>query len=1008
MNFENDHFPDCPICCLAASEPGGPCIEASLGGARAILPKRHVEDFSQLSFGEASDLFNRLATRFSGGAADERSFTVRSGTHFHITFDQGEEKQTGGGLIRGEDDPILGHLIRHIDAALHVDLAVAFALESGVALLQPYLQDLLDRGGRLRLVVGDYLDVTEPSALHRLMDLEGQVARHIFETQGGSFHVKAWVFHAQGGGNAIVGSSNLTRTALTNGVEWNLATGSDRQRWQEVSAAFDALLRHPRVRPLTADWIEGYASRRSRVALPDQAAKIAEESPPDPVPDPHPIQAEALAALGAIRDDGAGAGLVVLATGLGKTWLAAFDSREFDRVLFVAHREEILTQAMATFRRIRPGARFGRYDGSAKDDGAEILFASIQTLGRTSHLERFAADRFDYIVVDEFHHAAAATYRRLLDHFTPRFLLGLTATPERTDGGDLLHLCDHTLVYRCDLFEGITRGLLSPFHYWGVPDPVDYAQIPWRSSHFDEAELTRALATQTRAQNALEQFRLRGAGPALGFCCTVAHADFMADAFRAAGVRAVAVHSGPGTAPRQSSLDALARGELDIVFAVDMFNEGVDVPAIGTVLMLRPTESAIIWLQQLGRGLRKAEGKDALHVIDYIGNHRSFLTKARALLSAPEGDRALDARLEAVLSGEAPLPPGCDVTYDLEAVDILRALLRSREIDDDMEAFFVDFRLRHGRRPTALEVWMSDFDPRAPGHGGWIGFLQHMEEPIDPRLETAGRGLFLDTSRRADEDALLWLSDALDAGLAAGVEPDFALSAPLAADPARAERARGFWTLSHLTERNGLLRFVRIPDPLAEEAAVLLQELVEWRLAAVREEPPEREANDVDDPPATFESGTAPELWRTYDRPEIPRLFGATFNPGSWNQGIVRVGNKLILLTTLRKGSMAAGNHYEDTFLDPQTMQWQSQTSTRQASRHGAMISGREAGAEVHLFVRASKLRTGKAAPFTYCGQVRFLDWEGERPITVRFRLPEALPRHLRPSFGLKDGSLGG
>ena len=209
---------------------------------------------------------------------------------------------------------------------------------------------------------------------------------------------------------------------------------------------------------------------------------------PEPPPEPHDIQKQSLAALTATREAGNSAGLVVLATGLGKTWLSAYDSSrpEFRKVLFVAHRDEILTQAMQTYRRIRPDARLGRYTGTEKLPDADVLFASIQTLGRQQHLDLFSPDSFDYVVVDEFHHAAARTYRRLIDHFTPKFLLGLTTTPERMDGGDLLGLCQENLVFRCDVMAGIRQKLLCPFHYFGVPDEVDYANIPWRNSRFDE------------------------------------------------------------------------------------------------------------------------------------------------------------------------------------------------------------------------------------------------------------------------------------------------------------------------------------------------------------------------------------------------------------------------------------------------------------------------------------------------------------------------------------------
>lgn len=332
-------------------------------------------------------------------------------------------------------------------------------------MLVPRLEDLLARGGRPRIVVGDYLDVTEPRALRQILDLgdgaaPGLVEPHVFETRGSSFHPKAWLFRADAEATTIVGSSNLTRTALTKGVEWKLATVAP-QAVSAVTKAFEALLADPRVKPLTNGWIDSYAARRRAQPLPIFAQKVAEDEPAPEVPEPHGVQVEALAALHATRAAGHRAGLVVMATGLGKTWLAAFDSRPFDRVLFVAHREEILAQAMATFRQIRPEARFGRYSGTAKEPG-EIVFASIQTLGRAEHLRRFAPDDFDYVVMDEFHHAAAASYRTLLEFFQPQFLLGLTATPERTDGGDLLGLCGENLVYRCDLWHRPGRRSSRP------------------------------------------------------------------------------------------------------------------------------------------------------------------------------------------------------------------------------------------------------------------------------------------------------------------------------------------------------------------------------------------------------------------------------------------------------------------------------------------------------------------------------------------------------------------
>ncbi|MGH9390905.1 MAG: DEAD/DEAH box helicase, partial [Vicinamibacteria bacterium] len=367
----------------------------------------------------------------------------------------------------------------------------------------------------------------------------------------------------------------------------------------------------------------------------------------------------------------------------------------------------------------------------------------IQTLGRKTNLEHFSPRHFDYIVVDEFHHAAAATYRRVIEYFEPLFLLGLTATPERTDGGDLLALCQENLVFRCDLAEGIRLGLLSPFHYFGVPDEVDYANIPWRSSRFEEEALTEALATRSRAENALEQYRARAGGRTLAFCCSTRHADFMCEFFLGAGLRVASVHSAPTSDPRARSLERLEAGELDVVFAVDIFNEGVDLPHVDTVMMLRPTESRILWLQQFGRGLRKAEGKEHLVVIDYIGNHRTFLLKAQTLFDLPAGDQHIRQQLDLLRRGEAELPQGCEVTYELEAIDILRSLLRAPKDDEAIRFYYQDFRERYGVRPSATEMYHEGYSPRSTRRawGSWLRFVQAMGD-LSPGEEhlVAGSG----------------------------------------------------------------------------------------------------------------------------------------------------------------------------------------------------------------------------------------------------------------------------
>jgi superfamily II DNA or RNA helicase/diadenosine tetraphosphate (Ap4A) HIT family hydrolase len=733
-----------------------------------------------------------LIPRYSGDTPDPRggvrhvipqlaNYLAERPPEFVINKAQAPQRPTSP-FVRGEFDPLLPHLKAMIDGSKQADFSVAFIKQSGVELLRGHMQDLLNRQGRVRIITGDYLDGTEPEALEDLLELGPSLELYVVEcTPGMSFHPKAYLFHTTShsatshsatshsatshsatshsatshsatghsatshsatGHSAYIGSSNLSRMALQTGIEWNYRVDQSVHGagFSAMADAFEQLLQDPRTKRIDAQWIDRYRARRRE---PLQIRFELDSDPSDPVPDPHAIQREALTALAQTRLDGNRAGLVVLATGLGKTYLAAFDAAsktqagayQFPRVLFVAHRDEILHQSMRTFRKIRPESHCGRYQASHSDaqlDRIQMLFASIQTLGRVEHLKRFAPDAFDYIVVDEFHHAAASTYRRLLDHFQPKFLLGLTATPERTDGGDLLGLCQENLVYRCDLIRGIDEELLSPFEYFGVPDEVDYSNIPWRSRRFDEAALTTAVSTHARAQNALEQLRRVGAKRTLGFCCSQQHADFMAEYFRGAGLRVASVHSGSESDPRSRSLEALGQGDLDIVFAVDMFNEGLDIPSIDTVLMLRPTESSILWLQQFGRGLRKSPDKPCLKVVDYIGNHRTFLVKLRSmlqpLLRVGESDSEIRRGLQILQQGEAQLPAGCSVTYDLATIDLIEQVLRPASRTEAMNAFYRDFEERHDQRPTALESYHAGYNPRAlrATHGSWYGYVAAM------------------------------------------------------------------------------------------------------------------------------------------------------------------------------------------------------------------------------------------------------------------------------------------
>lgn len=774
-----------------------------------------------------------------------------------------------------------------------IDLAVSFIMRSGVRLIAGHLEAALQRGARIRIITTDYLSITDPDALTRLLDMadrpglgNGQLQVKAFHDPAVSFHPKAYLFRsttsAVAGG--FVGSSNLSGSGISRGVEWNLGVDNV----GPLVESFERLWDDSRCEEVDVRWIAEYRIRRppaSAPRTPPPEAAIDIEPARQPV-NPWPVQIQALEALEQARIQGFRRGLVVMATGLGKTLLAAFDSNrpEFRRVLFIAHREEILRQSRDAFRRVRPDGRFGFFLGADKEPEADVVFASIQTLHR--HLNRFESDRFDYVVVDEFHHAVAPTYRRAIERFRPKFLLGLTATPDRLDGADLLALCGNNLVFECDLIEGIKQERLSPFHYWGIKDVADYAPIPWRNGRFDPDKLAEAIETAQRAEQALAQWRERAAGPTLAFCTTIAHAEFMAEFFKQRGVQSVAVHSGPHSAPRQSAVEDLRSGAIQVLFAVDVFNEGVDIPEIGTVLMLRPTDSPVVFLQQLGRGLRLSEEKAALQVIDFVGNHYSFLMKPRVLLdlSSAEGRRSDRALGEVIESGDFELPPGCSVEFELGAVELMRQMLsqradRRRSTVREEAAALADFchnyLEEHDARPTAAQASRSQ--GIKPGSGpikraeGWHRYLSHQEllsshhqsavDEVGAVLRALETEPITKSYKLVAMEALLELGAAFEPVPAAqvaerslqAIREDSRLRADIQIkeipnlDHVSAEKWRAYWLkwpLEHLSNKPGKSLFGHEPgdhggmmvptfsvsDEQREAFAELALEIVDWRL----------------------------------------------------------------------------------------------------------------------------------------------------------------------------------
>ncbi|MEZ4461218.1 MAG: DEAD/DEAH box helicase family protein [bacterium] len=634
-------------------------------------------------------------------------------------------------LSKGGDDPFLKHLNPLFATATQIDILAAFVQDSGIALIESRLVSAIERDAKVRILCSDYLHITQEAAVRRLYDLqsasENRIQVRIAASWETSFHPKSWQFVTPEGGSLFVGSSNLSRAALNEGVEWNLRVD---RRVDPVAydVARDAYERTwTNARALTREFVEHYRQRLTSEALDLPVAEVVEDSP-QLAPEPHAIQLRVLAGLAQAREEGHRRALAVMATGLGKTWLAAFDVRQFapdftPRVLFVVHRAEILTQAANTFRTLYPDAAFSWLVGDQTSLGGDFVFASIQKLARAENLNRLESQHFDYVIIDEVHHATANTYQQLLRVLDPGFLLGLTATPDRADGGDVVGLFNDYVVDEVGIPEGISIGRLVPFAYTGIADTVDYAPIPWRAGRFEPERLARAVETTARME---QVWSVMGHNPRLktiAFCCTIQHAIFVRDWFTQHGLKTAAVVSGAESDDRDASLRALANGELDLVAAVDILNEGVDIPGVDRVVFLRPTESKVVFLQQLGRGLRAAPGKTHLEVLDFVGNHAIFAERMQWLITLEESKASLQQLID---EGCVDLPQGCSVKLEFEAKEILERLTKNREKDPVVRAYR-RFKSVYSVRPTATVLFREGHNFNTlKSQGGWAG-LVHQE-----------------------------------------------------------------------------------------------------------------------------------------------------------------------------------------------------------------------------------------------------------------------------------------
>lgn len=598
--------------------------------------------------------------------------------------------------------------------AKEIDIIVSFLMASGVKLIIKDLKEAVDRGVNIRILSGNYLNITQPEALYMLRaEFGNKMNLRFYNNKNRSFHPKSYIFHYGNDSDIFIGSSNISRGALTSSIEWNYKFNKNNniEDFNFFMDEFNNLYNNHSI-DVTDEVLDNYAKTWVRPKVYkdlEDTGELKEEKVVD-LFEPRGPQVEILYSLNQSREEGFDKGLVVAATGVGKTYLSAFDSINYERVLFVAHREEIIKQAMQSFKNVRPKATSGFFYADNKEKDKDLIFALVQTLGKEDYLNEsyFEKDYFDYIVIDEFHHAASKNYQRIIDYFNPKFLLGLTATPERLDGKDVFSICDYNLVYEVRLKDAINRGALVPFKYYGIYDEtVNYEHIEMKNGKYNEKQLEEALNTGVRDELIIKHYGKYPSKAAIGFCSSKKHAEHMAEVFTKAKIPALAVYSGEQgefSGERESALNKLRSGEIKVLFAVDMFNEGLDVPQIDLVMFLRPTESPTIFLQQLGRGLRKAKGKEYLVVLDFIGNYKKA-NLAPFLLAGKKYDK-VEAKKYKIM--EYDYPEDCQVDFDFKLVDMFKIMAESQyRIKDLIKEEFYRIMEENKEVPTRIEIFRA-------------------------------------------------------------------------------------------------------------------------------------------------------------------------------------------------------------------------------------------------------------------------------------------------------------
>lgn len=886
-------------------------------------------------------------------------------------------------FVNAPHEPSLaGELRTEILSADRIDLLCAFIVWSGIRIVRDELKEARARGVPVRVITTTYTGTTEPRALDELRRIGAEI-KVSYDTRMTRLHAKAWLFERNSGfSTAYIGSSNLTHSALHDGLEWNvrLSQMHSPELLDRFRAAFETYWADDHIVPYERDqFVQAIGRARSDTGIDYTPFDIR----------PFEYQRTMLDALQAERErHGRWRNLVVAATGTGKTVVAAFDYRRMAAawggasLLFVAHRQEILEQSRTLFRHVLRNGSFGELlVGGKRPVEGKHVFASVQSLS-VIDLASIPPDMFDIVIIDEFHHAEAPTYRRLLDHLRPRLLLGLTATPERADSRDILHRFEGSVAVELRLWDALDQGLLAPFQYFGIADGVDLSQLEWKRSGYDVAALDaiytandmRTAKIVAAVNDVIGDWREMRA---LGFCVSVSHAEYMARSFTRAGIPSRVVVGVSNAEDRARAVEELRRRRINVIFTVDLFNEGIDIPEVDTVLLLRPTESATVFLQQLGRGLRLAPDKSGLTVLDFIGQQRRefrFDARFQALTGVPA------RKLRDAIEHDFPyLPSGCAIHLDRVAAEIVLDNLRSalgarretliRELRALGDPSLAEFLRETGR--TLDEIYRGN-------RPGWMALRREAGLAAPPHID--GDDALVRAIGRmghiGDDERLR----SYTAWLGADSPPNVETLSP---------RETRLLTMLHFD-----LWTRKETSTSARDAFARL-----WGHSGVRQELVEVLdvlADSTETLPLEDRTTQEPlAVHAYYTRDEVLSALGVATveRPPTMREGVLWApdpGADVFFITLQKTESrFSPTTMYRDYAISPKLFHWESQSTTSVSSPTGQRyIHHRARGSRVLLFAR----EVSDQRAFLYLGPARYVRHVGDRPIAITWQLEHEIP----------------